>query len=85
MISHSIDWWFIGEDIPLDGVAHQAGTVRFENDPAYSALNPECKTNEIENLYVVNGSFFPSIGAVNPSLTIMANTLHAGDILKSRI
>jgi choline dehydrogenase-like flavoprotein len=81
LIPHAI---YLSKDIPLAGVAHQAGTVRFGNDPAHSVLNPECKTYEIENLYVVDGSFFPSIGAVNPSLTIMANALRVGDILKSR-
>ncbi len=82
LIPHAI---YLSKDIPLAGVAHQAGTIRFGNDPADSVLNPSCKTHEIENLYVVDGSFFPSIGAVNPSLTIMANALRVGDILKTII
>jgi choline dehydrogenase-like flavoprotein len=82
LIPHAI---YLSKDIPLAGVAHQAGTIRFGNNPADSVLNPSCKTHEIENLYVVDGSFFPSIGAVNPSLTIMANALRVGDILKTII
>ena len=59
--------------IPIAGVAHQAGTCRFGNDPATSVLDVNCKAHELDNLYVVDTSFFPSIGAVNPALTAMAN------------
>jgi len=69
---------YLSKDIPLAGVAHQVGTCRFGTDPATSVLDIHCKTHDIENLYVVDGSFFPSIGAVNPSLTIMANALRVG-------
>ena len=72
---------YLSNDIPLAGVAHQVGTIRFGNDPLQTVLDTNCKTHEIENLYVVDGSFFPSIGAVNPSLTIMANALRVGDHL----
>ena len=57
---------FLGQRIPLAGVAHQNGTIRFGNDPATSALDVNCKAHEVDNLYVVDGSFFPSSGAVNP-------------------
>ena len=77
-IHHDI---YLSQDIPLAGVAHQVGTARFGNDPATSVLDIHCKTHDIDNLYVVDGSFFPSIGAVNPSLTIMANALRVGDHL----
>ena len=80
LLPHSI---YLSKDIPLAGVAHQAGTLHFGKDPAQSVLDINCKTHEIENLYVVDGSFFPSIGAVNPSLTIMANALRVGDHLLS--
>jgi len=70
---------FVGNRIPLAGVAHQNGTVRFGRDPKTSALDANCKAHEVENLYVVDGSFFPSSGAVNPALTIMANALRVGD------
>src|SRR5437868_1718712 len=70
---------FVGNRIPLAGVTHQNGTVRFGRDPKTSALDANCKAHEVENLYVVDGSFFPSSGAVNPALTIMANALRVGD------
>jgi len=81
-IPHGI---YLSKDIPLAGVAHQVGTARFGNDPSTSVLDTNCKAHEIDNLYVVDGSFFPSIGAVNPSLTIMANALRVGDHLIEKL
>ncbi|HRK34311.1 MAG TPA: GMC family oxidoreductase [Candidatus Hydrogenedentes bacterium] len=71
--------------IPLAGVAHQNGTARFGRDAATSVLDTNCRAHEIDNLYVVDGSFFPSCGAVNPALTIIANALRVGDHLKERL
>jgi GMC oxidoreductase len=76
---------YLGQKIPLAGVAHQNGTIRFGNDSTSSALDRNCKAHEIDNLYVVDASFFPSSGAVNPALTIMANALRVGDHLKRRL
>jgi choline dehydrogenase-like flavoprotein len=76
---------FIGEQIPLAGVAHQCGTIRFGSDPKTSALDANCKAHDLDNLYVVDGSVFPSSGAVNPALTIMANALRVGDHLRERV
>ncbi len=76
---------FVGQRIPLAGVAHQVGTVRFGNDAKASALNANCRAHEVDNLYVVDGSFFVSSGAVNPALTIMANALRVGDHLTGRM
>jgi len=76
---------FVGQRIPLAGVAHQNGTVRFGDDPRTSALDANCRAHEVENLYVVDASFFPSSGAVNPGLTIMANALRVGDRLLERL
>jgi len=76
---------FAGQRIPLAGVAHQNGTIRFGNDPKTSALDRNCRAHEVDNLYVVDGSFFPSSGAVNPALTIMANALRVGDHLIERM
>jgi choline dehydrogenase-like flavoprotein len=76
---------FVGDRIPLAGVAHQNGTIRFGHDPGTSALDAHCKAHELDNLYVVDGSFFPSSGAVNPALTIMANALRVGDHLLERL
>ncbi|MFM9917579.1 MAG: GMC oxidoreductase [Rhizobacter sp.] len=76
---------FVGNRIPLAGVAHQNGTVRFGHDPTTSALDADCRAHDVDNLYVVDGSFFPSCSAVNPALTIMANALRVGDHLKARL
>ena len=76
---------YLKTDIPVAGVAHQAGTCRFGADPATSVLNTDCRAHEVDNLYVVDTSFFPSIGAVNPALTAMANALRVGDHLLERL
>ena len=76
---------FIGQRIPLAGVAHQNGTVRFGHDPRTSALDANCKAHDVDNLYVVDGSFFPSSAAVNPALTIIANALRVSDHLRDRL
>ena len=76
---------FVGQRIPLAGVAHQNGTIRFGSDPRTSALDRDCKAHELDNLYVVDASFFPSSGAVNPALTIMANALRVGEHLLGRM
>ena len=78
-------WAYLENKIPVAGVAHQAGTARFGTDPASSVLNTDCRTHELDNLYVVDTSFFPSIGAVNPALTAMANALRVGDHLLERL
>lgn len=70
--------------IPLAGTAHQCGTLRFGNDPALSVLDRNCKAHDVDNLYVADGSFFPSSAAVNPALTIMANALRVADRLSER-
>lgn len=68
-----------GYDLDVSGMSHQNGTLRFGNDPATSVLDLNCKAHELENLYVADGSFFPSCGAFNPALTIAANALRVGD------
>ena len=76
---------YLGKDIPIGGTAHQAGTCRFGSDPASSVLDLDCKAHELDNLYVTDASFFPSIGAVNPTLTIIANALRVADRIKERL
>ncbi len=76
---------FLGQRIPLAGVAHQNGTIRFGHNPEESALDADCKAHEVDNLYVVDASFFPSSAAVNPALTIMANALRVGDRILERL
>jgi choline dehydrogenase-like flavoprotein len=77
--------FYMKMDVPIAGVAHQAGTTRFGTDPATSVLDTDCKAHELDNLYVADASFVPSIGAVNPALTVMANALRVGDHLRVRM
>jgi len=76
--------FYMDMNIPVAGCAHQAGTCRFGSDPATSVLDEHCKTHELDNLYVVDTSFFPSIGAVNPALTAIANAIRVGEHLLDR-
>jgi choline dehydrogenase-like flavoprotein len=76
---------YLKNEIPVAGVAHQAGTCRFGSDPGMSVLDADCKAHELDNLYVADTSVFPSIGAVNPALTAMANALRVGDRLLERM
>jgi len=76
---------YMKTDIPIAGCAHQAGTCRFGVDAKTSVLDPNCKAHELDNLYVVDTSFFVSIGAVNPSLTAIANAIRVGDHLLQRL
>jgi choline dehydrogenase-like flavoprotein len=78
-------WSVLDQQIPLAGIAHNCGTVRFGTDPAESVLDVNCKAHDLDNLYVVDTSFFPSSSAVNPALTAMANALRVGDHLIERL
>ena len=82
LLDHSV---YLHKGMPIGATAHQAGTVRFGTDPGSSALDVNCRTHEVDNLYVVDTSFFPSIGAVNPSLTAIANALRVGDHIAERL
>jgi len=76
---------YLGQDTPIGGTAHQAGTMRFGTDAESSVLDLDCRTHELDNVYVVDASFFPSIGAVNPTLTIIANSLRVAEVIASRL
>ena len=76
---------YLGKDIPIGGTAHQAGTARFGAEPASSVLNLDCRAHEVDNLYITDASFFPSIGAVNPTLTIIANALRVAAHIQQRL
>jgi choline dehydrogenase-like flavoprotein len=78
-------WAYLENKIPVAGVAHQAGTARFGADPATSVLDSDCRAHELDNLYVVDTSFFPSISVVKPALTAMANAVRVGDHLLDRM
>jgi choline dehydrogenase-like flavoprotein len=75
---------YLGKNIPIGGTAHQAGTARFGTDASTSVLDLDCKAHEVDNLYLADARFFPSIGAVNPTLTIIANALRVADLIKER-
>ena len=72
-------------EVPLQVMANQCGTCRFGEDPATSVLNAHCRTHDVENLYVVDASFFPSSASVSPALTVMANALRVGEHLIDRL
>jgi choline dehydrogenase-like flavoprotein len=76
---------YFGKRIPIAGTGHQNGTIRFGRDRQASALDVNCRAHEVDNLYVVDGSFFPSSAALNPTLTIIANALRVGDHLLERL
>lgn len=76
---------YFTQGIGIAGTAHQVGTCRFGSDPRSSVLDPDCRAHELDNLYVADGSFFPSIGAVNPTLTIVANALRVADRIRERL
>jgi choline dehydrogenase-like flavoprotein len=82
LIPHSL---YAAHELGIQAVAHQCGTMRFGTDPKASVLDLNCKAHDLDNLYVVDGSFFPSSAAVNPGLTIMANALRVGDHLAERL
>jgi hypothetical protein len=71
--------------MPMHSLGHQVGTCKFGEDPATSVLDLNCRAHDVDNLYVVDGSFFVSSGAVNPTLTIIANALRVGDHLLERL
>jgi choline dehydrogenase-like flavoprotein len=76
---------YMHEAMDIAATAHQAGTVVFGTDATSTVLDTNCRAHELDNLYVVDSSFFPSIGAVNPTLTIIANALRVGQHLTERL
>lgn len=76
---------FLHSRLGISGTSHQNGTLRFGGDPRTSVLDVNCKAHDLDNLYVVDASFFPSCGAVNPSLTIIANAIRVGELIAARM
>jgi len=60
--------------------SHMCGTLKAGNDPKTSVLDQFCKAHDLENLYVVDSSFFPSSGAANPALTIAAQAFRVAEL-----
>jgi choline dehydrogenase-like flavoprotein len=77
--------FYMDMEVPIAGVAHQAGTMRFGKEKSLSVSDVNCKAHELDNLYFADASIFPSIGAVNPALTVMANAIRVGDLLATRL
>jgi choline dehydrogenase-like flavoprotein len=72
-------------NMPIQVVAHQCGTCRFGEDPANSVLDLNCRAHEVDNLYVVDSSFFPANSSTSPGLTVIANALRVGEHLIERL
>lgn len=79
-----LPWCFVDQR-GTAAIQHQCGTLRFGNDPQTSVLNQWCRAHEVENLYVMDASFFPSSAAVNPALTVLAQTLRAAEHLREEL
>ena len=74
--------WIFPLSFGLGNTTHQCGTLVFGRDPRTSVLDPWCRSHDVENLFVVDASFFPSSAAVNPGLTIVAQALRVADHIK---
>ena len=75
-------WVVVAHSHKEKNTTHQCGTLCFGIDPRESVLDPFCRTHDIDNLFVVDASFFPSSAAVNPGLTIAAQALRVADHIK---
>jgi len=78
-------WIVVAHSHKSKNTTHQCGTLCFGVDPKASVLDPYCRTHDLDNLFVVDASFFPSSAAVNPGLTIIAQALRVADHLKETI
>jgi choline dehydrogenase-like flavoprotein len=85
-ILHRLGFWVVmTHSHGSKNTTHQCGTIVFGTDPRESVLDPFCRSHEIENLFVVDASFFPSSAAVNPALTIAAQALRVADHLQGAL
>jgi choline dehydrogenase-like flavoprotein len=78
-------WLIVEHSHGSRNTTHQCGTLCFGADPQTSVLDPFCRTHDVENLFVVDASFFPSSAAINPGLTIAAQALRVADHIKEHI
>ena len=76
-------WCVIRHSHGSKNTTHQCGTLCFGTDPSQSVLDPYCRAHDVDNLFVVDASFFPSSAAVNPGLTIVAQALRVADHIKA--
>ena len=75
-------WIVVKHSHGARNTTHQCGTLCFGTDPKTSVLDPYCRSHDVENLFIVDASFFPSSAAVNPGLTIAAQALRVADHIK---
>jgi choline dehydrogenase-like flavoprotein len=75
-------WVVVAHSHRSNNTTHQCGTLCFGTDPRTSVLDPYCRAHDVENLFVVDASFFPSSAAVNPALTIAAQALRVADHIR---
>ena len=75
-------WYVVPISLGVVNTTHQCGTVVFGTDPTTSVLDTWCRSHDVDNLFVIDASFFPSSAAVNPALTIAAQALRAADHIK---
>ena len=75
-------WVTVAHSHKEKNTTHQCGTLCFGTDPRTSVLDPYCRAHDVDNLFVVDASFFPSSAAVNPGLTIAAQALRVADHIK---
>lgn len=76
---------YFSKGMDIASPAHQNGTTRMGTDPATSVVDTYCKAHDLNNLYIVDGGFFVSSGAVNPALTIIAMALRVGEHIKNNV
>jgi choline dehydrogenase-like flavoprotein len=77
-------WVVVTHSHKAKNTTHQCGTLCFGTDPRTSVLDTYCRTHDVDNLFVVDASFFPSSAAVNPGLTIAAQALRVADFIKEK-
>jgi choline dehydrogenase-like flavoprotein len=77
-----LGFFTIKHSLGTRNTTHQCGTLCFGADRRTSVLDPFCRTHDVDNLFVVDASFFPSSAAVNPGLTIVAQALRVADHIK---
>ena len=76
--------YYLGHQFPFN-LAHEKGTLKFGAVPRTSVLDPYCRPHDLDNVFVTDGGFLVSAGAVNPTLTIVAQTLRVADFIKSEV
>jgi choline dehydrogenase-like flavoprotein len=75
----------ISKRMGIDVNSHQAGTIGMGTDPSISVLDTSCRSDDLENLYVADSSFFPSLPVMNPALTIAANALRVAEQMQQTL